>query len=372
MAKRWYGDITTEKEVVVSGLDANVSATILADSINPDGTRLTTFVLQFPRIILAEVNTHRISSKNTSSSRAVPVTKMIQRIEERPYVPTVFYKNGKGMQAVIPMSLDEQEKERQEWMNDLQYALSSVRAKQERGLHKAYANRILEPFMFCTQIHTATSFDNMFNQRLRVDDQGNPLAQMEFFHLCSDMKAKLSESEPTLVPWGEWHVPFSSNMPSKTSRDDMLKIATARCARVSFYNHDGCIDIQNDLRLFGDLLRDEHPSPFEHIAQADSLRLRELSRNFAPGWAQFRAYVETFPELYTPEQPVPEYVLDALEDIRDSGLTNMWVSEVVIDLMVSDDFDHALAQDWLDEHPRRYVEALKAMGDRRVREGKVV
>ena len=71
------------------------------------------------------------------------------------------------------------------------------------------------------------------------------------------------------------------------------------------------------------------------------------------------------------EETIPEYVLDALEAVRDSALTNMWASNVVIALMVSDDFDHVMAQDWLDAHPNRYTEALMAMGERRVLQGKV-
>ena len=36
------------------------SATVVADSINPQGDRLTSLLVTFPRIILAEVNTHRM------------------------------------------------------------------------------------------------------------------------------------------------------------------------------------------------------------------------------------------------------------------------------------------------------------------------
>jgi hypothetical protein len=69
-------------------------------------------------------------------------------------------------------------------------------------------------------------------------------------------------------------------------------------------------------------------------------------------------------------EAIPGYVLDALEDVRDSGLTNMWYSNTVIDLMVSDGCDHPLAQAWLEKYPKRYAEALLAMGERRVQQGK--
>ena len=47
-------------------------AEVLIDSVNPAGQRLTTFVLRFPRFVLSEFNTHRMFSRNASSSRAIP------------------------------------------------------------------------------------------------------------------------------------------------------------------------------------------------------------------------------------------------------------------------------------------------------------
>lgn len=41
-----------------------ISAKIVADSISPQGDRLISVLCTFPRIILAEVNTHRMLSKN--------------------------------------------------------------------------------------------------------------------------------------------------------------------------------------------------------------------------------------------------------------------------------------------------------------------
>ena len=54
-----------------------ISAKIVADSVSPQGDRLISVLCTFPRIILAEVNTHRMLSKNTSSSRAIPFLKMV-------------------------------------------------------------------------------------------------------------------------------------------------------------------------------------------------------------------------------------------------------------------------------------------------------
>ena len=56
-----------------------IEAKIVADSINPQGDRITTYLLTFPRFILAELNTHRVFSKNSASSRAIPFEKPRQR-----------------------------------------------------------------------------------------------------------------------------------------------------------------------------------------------------------------------------------------------------------------------------------------------------
>src|ERR1700722_20098868 len=76
-----------------------IKAKIIADSINPCGNRLTTFVLEFPRMILAELNTHRMFSRNSASSRAIPFETMLKSVRENPFIPMRFQKEHKGMQG---------------------------------------------------------------------------------------------------------------------------------------------------------------------------------------------------------------------------------------------------------------------------------
>jgi hypothetical protein len=75
------------------------AAKVLADSITSDGARLTTLEVTFPRIVLAEFNTHRMLSRNSASSRAIPVLKRIKSVVDDPFVPESFGKNQAGMQA---------------------------------------------------------------------------------------------------------------------------------------------------------------------------------------------------------------------------------------------------------------------------------
>ncbi len=60
---------------------------IIADSCSHEGKRITTFQLRYPRFIHSEVMTHRVFSRNASSSRAIPVIKLINQVEANPAMP---------------------------------------------------------------------------------------------------------------------------------------------------------------------------------------------------------------------------------------------------------------------------------------------
>jgi len=76
-----------------------IKAQIVADSLSPSGDRLVSVLCTFPRIILAEVNTHRMLSKNTASSRAIPFFKMLQSLYDNPFIPIAWQTHHSGMQG---------------------------------------------------------------------------------------------------------------------------------------------------------------------------------------------------------------------------------------------------------------------------------
>lgn len=80
-------------------MKTKISAEIVAHSINKQGDELISLLVTFPRIILAEVNTHRMLSKNTSSSRAIPFAKMVESVKNDPFIPIAWQKEHKGMQG---------------------------------------------------------------------------------------------------------------------------------------------------------------------------------------------------------------------------------------------------------------------------------
>jgi len=82
---------------------------IIADSLcSIENIRLTTFEITFPRMVLAEFNTHRVFSRNSASSRAIPIEKQLAKVLNDPFIPIHWGKNQSGMQAMEELSPEEQ------------------------------------------------------------------------------------------------------------------------------------------------------------------------------------------------------------------------------------------------------------------------
>lgn len=277
------------------------SAKIIADSISETGKRLTTFEVTFPRIVLAEWNTHRMFSRNSASSRAIPFRKQIERVMNNPFIPERFPINCTGMQPqeYAELGTDKYNECRYEWlMARDECAKYAAHLAEEKNIHKQIANRLLEPFMWHTVICTASEFDNFF--KLRTNEQ----AQYEIRRIADLMYDAYHAADHTWhqhqdfcapncqgiiinkLKVGEWHLPFISDEDYKLTQElinsksnsrmteegwpiplDLLKkISVARCARVSYLTHDGKRDIEKDLELFEKLRTSGHWSPFEHVA----------------------------------------------------------------------------------------------------------
>lgn len=136
------------------------SVTVIADSMSPHGVRLTTIEATFPRFILAEVNTHRMLTKSSASSRAIPVEKRIRMLEEDMFVPAAFSKNQKGMQASENISGEDSDRARKIWMRAAELAVVCAKELAAIGVHKQHANRLLEPFVWHTTLITGTEWSN--------------------------------------------------------------------------------------------------------------------------------------------------------------------------------------------------------------------
>jgi thymidylate synthase ThyX len=261
-----------------------ITARVELDSVSPEGKRLTTFVLEYPKFIHGELMTHRVLSRNASSSRAIPVEKMLKRVREQPAEFVFWGKNQKGMQADVELEGEELERARACWYAGAQEAANRAEALAAAGLHKQSANRALEPYCHIAVIVSMTEPENLY--ALRTDR----MAQPEFQHLAKLMLAAQNASTPVLRYAGEWHLPFITRQEHGAySVVTLCKMSVARCARVSYWNHDGKPpDPSEECARHDSLLAAGHVSPFEHQAQAPSARDAKCWFGNFQGWDQYR------------------------------------------------------------------------------------
>ena len=252
------------------------TATVICDSISPAGDRLTTIEVTLHRFVLAELNTHRVFSRNSSSSRAIPIAKQIARVLENPAVPLEFGANKKGMQA--DELVEDTEGALAAWLGARDAAVEHVRQLLEIGVHKQVTNRLLEPFMWQTVIVSSTEWQNFFSQRC------SPLAQPEIRLAAEAMREVYNASTPATVAEGDWHTPYIREEEADLDLETKKQIAVARCARVSYLTHDGKRDLDADLELYNRLITADPPhwSPMEHVATPGT-----GPGNFH-GWSQLR------------------------------------------------------------------------------------
>lgn len=319
-----------------------IKAEIVAHSVNKQGDELISVLCTFPRIILAEVNTHRMLSKNTSSSRAIPFKKMLETIENNPFIPIAWQKNHSGMQGseyfTHPHDIQACE---QNWLVARDKAVQTASWLNEGDVTKQLCNRLLEPFMWTTMLITGSKegWDNFFHLRcpsyqLGDHDYGNyakskndwykhnnhlevgSISDLEFLKLNKgqaeihmmvlaeaiwDAKNK---STPKLLNPGEWHIPFEDKIGRFSTLDvngntDMLElernilhnkvfVSTAMGARTSYtiVGEEKEINPENLISLHDRLISQQppHSSPMEHCARCQT---EEERNSFVKGRLQF-------------------------------------------------------------------------------------
>jgi thymidylate synthase ThyX len=265
------------------------TAHVIADSITPFGHRLTTMEVTLHRFMLAEFNTHRAFSRNSASSRAIPVSKTLRRLVEFPGIPLSWPLNQRGMQGGPELGPADAAKAQQIWLGARDNAVQSAEKLLELGVHKSVVNRLLEPFMTTTIIVSATEWDNFFHQRATPPATVEALAQAEIRAAADAMQAAYTASEPTPVPQGNWHLPYITHEDiSWLARESLAPVSAARCARVSYLTHAGKRDPQADLDLYQRLVTADppHASPLEHVATP--ARWGEDPPGNFTGWRQLR------------------------------------------------------------------------------------
>lgn len=302
-----------------------IQATIVADSRNTFGQRITTMLLTYPRIIHAELMTHRVFSRNAASSRAIPSAKLIESVEKDPFIPIAFQRQHKGMQGAEYITDPvEIQREIDDWLDDRDYAVKKAKSRLARGVTKQLINRPLEPFQYYQVLVTGTEWSNFFELRspqyeLHMKEPGviyksrkdltavhppysrntelewlslnKGQAEIHMMGLAEAMWDAYHSSTPKHLQPGEWHIPFGDNFDEEeiynlayplhiqekitelqATEKIRLKIAVARCARLSYLTlgDNPKIDYEADIKLHDILMSSGHMSTFEHVARAMS------------------------------------------------------------------------------------------------------
>ena len=225
-------------------IKTQIHAEIVGHSLSPQGDELISVLCTFPRIILAEVNTHRMLSKNTSSSRAIPFHKMVKAIQENPFIPIAWQKDHKGMQGNEYLTDRKHENAVYEWLKSRDYAVKQASMMNNDGVTKQLCNRLLEPFMWTTMLITGSreGWENFFELRCGNYDgfKSRKEASKEFFEkgnintstwseldwlqlnkgqaeihmmaLAECIYDAVNESTPKQLQAGEWHIPFGDKI----------------------------------------------------------------------------------------------------------------------------------------------------------------
>lgn len=267
-----------EENNYVTSIGKNgITATVIQDSVSAKtATRITTFELEYPRFIHSEFMTHRMLSRNAASSRAIPISKLVKLVEDRPARPIEWGKNIKGMQAAEQLDLPKLMEASALWDSTARATCSVARKFDELNLHKQVSNRILEPYQMIKVVCTATTYDNFFHLRKHPD------AQPEIRELATVMWKAYNTSKPLGIGPGEWHVPYIEREDNEhglayfvwgqndTKRyltaEEAVMISASCCAQVSYRILN--TDIEKARDIFQRLVESKpvHASPLEHQA----------------------------------------------------------------------------------------------------------
>ena len=246
----------------------NIYAKVLKDSINPyNNKRLMTMEIQLPKVLIAELNTHRALSRNFMSSRAIPNGSFVD-IES--FEPQQYRKNQSGMEASIEL-VDDVAAVQKEWIDMIDYCKAGSTRLSALGLHKQWTNRPNDWHVMAKGVLSGTDFDNF--SWLRDDTSAQP----EIEELAKCINRCFEESIPQNLAYGEWHLPFI-----KTERDDAgilfyidsngdvltledaQKISASCAAQVSYRRLND--SKEKALEIYGKLFSGPklHMSPTEH------------------------------------------------------------------------------------------------------------
>lgn len=259
--------------------------------------KIATLLCKYPLTIHNEVMTHRAFSRNTASSRAIPVKRLIESAYTDYAEPKYWFRNKPGMQGTEPMGDTERARAIDIWHCARLDAIRHAKALGDLEAHKQLANRLLGPYLHTFAVITATEWANFFGTRI------HSAAEPAMRDLAIAMFDARNNAPAQELSPGEWHVPFV--MQQHANKYFMsgeyaghgiagwLKASVAMSASTSYMTVEGQpMTMDKAVALYDKLLHKGipdplHASPFEHQAQADGIHQwpkRDDSRTFDQVW----------------------------------------------------------------------------------------
>jgi hypothetical protein len=220
-----------------------------------------------------DIVVHNCFSRNSASSRAIPVSRVVEMVRKNPAAPVRFGKNQAGMQdsgedCDYGVYLEEYEDSycpQDAWNIAARSASKFAEAFADAGYHKQVCNRLTEPFQWMKVVLTATELDNWFYLRKHKD------ADPTIKELAEKMWEEYSNNQPYELDVGDWHVPYYGagywfKGKSPDSLEDALAISSSCCAQVSYRLLDNSLEKARDIYKRLVESKPVHASPFEHCA----------------------------------------------------------------------------------------------------------
>jgi hypothetical protein len=259
---------------------------ILAATYNPvSDTKMISFLVDFPTVLLAELRTHRILTQGSlyehseldnfnlsaNSARAIPHNRYLQKVIDNPFVP-IWTKQQSSMSGEMIANTEN--------VNDLWHiakdeAISVYKSLIYENAHKQNANRLLAPFAWTTCILSGTEWENFF--RLRTA----PEAQPEFREIALILKGLYDNADWRI---SQYHIPYFSEIEELyfddihkiVSKDESLgiysdyfmKVSASFCAKLSYNTQDKPDTLEKHMSRVYDLTAHKHQEPFSHQAVA--------------------------------------------------------------------------------------------------------
>lgn len=299
-----------------------IQATNVLTSLSPYGTKLMTVNCTFPRIILAEVNTHRMLSKNSASSRAIPAWKLLKAIADNPFIPVAWQKDHKGMQGTEYFDSGQGDNVHtlvDGWLRARNAAIQIAEGLANNGVTKQIGNRLLEPFMWHTALMSGTEWDNFFDLRCplyeydgvsymsreelltvavydypdfykvmrdaddltwrKLNKGQAEIHMMDLAEAIYDCNKIISSAGYRTLKEGEWHTPYDKVILSSlqtpeitiTDKEALIACSTSIAARTSYtlFGEEKEITYKGLRSIHDKMVKADpfHASPFEHPAR---------------------------------------------------------------------------------------------------------